>query len=187
MAFSASPLARAANWASVQPVVFNQSWTSHSARCSSVSLRARLFVRLAGATEPFGEALGEIRRAQPPAAPEGVPLARGFALAPALFQALLEMDAIPGGVGLDAVRAQETIHPEPRRARGGRQVVGETAPRIGRKRLVGREEAGADGVEMHVIAGGPEVVAAAFVDDEGFVASAEEVAEELMRRLKRLV
>ena len=42
---------------------------------------SRLFVRLAGATESFGEALGEIRRAQPPTATEGVPLARGFALA----------------------------------------------------------------------------------------------------------
>ena len=50
----------------------------------------------------------------------------------------------------------------------------------GRKGLVGREEAGGHGVEVHFSAGGAEVVAATFVDDEGFVASAEEVDEELM-------
>ena len=81
-----------------------------------------LLVFLAGTAEAFGEVLGEVRRAQPPATAEGVPLAGGFAFAPALFQAFLKMDAVPGGVALDAVAAQEPIHAEPGRALGGPEV-----------------------------------------------------------------
>lgn len=46
--------------------------------------------------------------------------------------------------------------------------------------LVGGNEAGTDGVEVDVIAGGAQIVTAALVDDEGFVASAEEMAEKLV-------
>jgi hypothetical protein len=144
--------------------------------CGNQRELVRLFLRLARATKSFGEPLSEILCAQPPAASR----AGRRPIGPALFPPLLQREAIPGGVGLDAVRAQETIQPEPRRDRGGRQVVEETALGIGRKRLVVQEEAGWHGVEVHGIAGGAELVAATFVDDEGFATSAEEANEELL-------
>lgn len=52
------------------------------------------------------------------------------------------------------------------------------------ERLVGREKAGAHGFVVHVIGGGGEVVATTFIDYRGFVASDEEVAEELMAAVK---
>jgi len=45
--------------------------------------------------------------------------------------------------------------------------------------LVGGDEAGADGVQVDIVASGAEVVATALVDDEGFVTAAELVAEKL--------
>jgi len=115
-----------------------------------------------------------------PAAAESVPLAGRLAFTAALFQPLLEVDAVLCGVALDAVAAQQPIHPQPGRPFGGSQVKGEAAPSVRGKRLVGRDETGADRVEMHVIAGGAQVIAAAFVDDERLVTAGEQVREELM-------
>ena len=50
--------------------------------------------------------------------------------------------------------------------------------------MVGGDKAGADGVEVDVVAAGAEIVAAALVDDKGFVAPAEEVAEKLMAAIE---
>ena len=67
-----------------------------------------------------------------------------------------------------------------RLALGGLEIKGVAAPAVGGQGLVRREKASPNGVQMHVVAGGAEVVAAALVDDEGFVAAGEEVAEEFV-------
>ena len=66
---------------------------------------ARLFVGLAEATKSFGEASGPNLPRPPASRAGGRPIGPGVTLASALFQSLLEMDALPGVVGPEAVRA----------------------------------------------------------------------------------
>lgn len=78
-----------------------------------------LFVRFSGTAEEIGQPLRKVGRAQPPAAPEGVPRFGRFAFPAALFHALLKPDAVLGGVALNAVGAQEPVHAQTGRpARG---------------------------------------------------------------------
>ncbi len=85
----------------------------------------------------------------------------GLFCAPSLHPCLKPLP--PGrAILLNPVLAQQPVHPDPLRPMLGRRQIGaKTAPRVGQEPLPGRDQPGAHRVQMHVIAGRPQIPIAA--------------------------
>lgn len=115
--------------------------------------------------------------AQRPAAPDLLPYF-GLIFPTTQLHAPAKLPPTGGAVFGDAGFTQHPVGPQPLRPfRTGLQVGRVTAPGIIAELINGLEEFGARGIEMHVIASRAQVPRAAAIDNERFVAAAEEVAE----------
>jgi hypothetical protein len=83
--------------------------------------------------------------------------------------------------------AKKPVHPQPGRSLPGPfQIFRITALTVSPQRLLRDDQFGAHGIQVNVITDRPQIAVAAAVHDEGFIASAEEVAKKaLWRRLNR--
>lgn len=105
----------------------------------------------------------------------------GIVFPPAHFHALAKFIAPRRAVFGNARLTQDAIDPQPIWTHGGRaEISWIAAPRIVAELVSGFEEIGARGIEMNVIANGAQVAVAAAVDNEGFIAAAEQVAKVLV-------